>query len=138
MKKFILGFLILTGCHVVNAPPPAHPSIEDLSKKEDPKPPPSPVPPEAFEPENLHFQTVLKYAIEPRCLKCHGDEPNEDTEVYLKTYEGAIYNLEEIEEEVTKGSMPPKKARPLHPDQRALILKWIEANAPEKPPVVGP
>lgn len=96
-----------------------------------PIPVPTPVPtpaPTPAEPFVLDYSTVNKNVIQPSCFKCHsGATPKGD--VSLESYADLMINIGDIKDDVAKGVMPKRSA--LTPEQKDLILNWINAGAPE-------
>lgn len=92
-----------------------------------PAPAPDDIPGDGVEP-NLDWLTVRTLVIEASCLGCHSS-PNNRGGVNLETYRNAYDEIEDIEEAIREGSMPPRG--PLSDQQKKLILEWIKAGAPE-------
>jgi mono/diheme cytochrome c family protein len=88
-----------------------------------------PAPTDPTEPEVLDFRTVFRRVIQPACLKCHS-APDNEGDVNLETYANVFKNRKEIESDVRDGSMPKKKK--LTPEQRDLLLRWLQAGAAEE------
>ena len=77
-----------------------------------------------------------------RCATCH--RPGEAAPFSLQTYEDIVKRTSFIKKVIASGYMPPWRAdehfrdyandRSLTPDEKAQILRWIDAGAPKGPP----
>jgi uncharacterized membrane protein len=106
-------------------PQPTPEPKPERSPTPSPTPKPAPTP---TEPEILDFATVNKNVLQPSCIKCHsGATPK--GEVSLESYTDLLINIGDIRDDVEKGIMPKRST--LTPEQKALILDWIKAGAPE-------
>ncbi|MCZ7584057.1 MAG: hypothetical protein M5R36_12360 [Deltaproteobacteria bacterium] len=69
--------------------------------------------------------------ISAYCLRCHGEQPTEDAEIRLNTYERVKNNAEEIyEKTVEKEKMPEGAPYPTR-DERDALGEWILNGMPE-------
>jgi hypothetical protein len=73
----------------------------------------------------VDFKMVYEKVFEAKCAKCH----DETSKLELQTFEQIKSHLKQIEWVVKNDKMPPKK--PLDPDLKDLVMKWIEQGAPE-------
>jgi hypothetical protein len=96
-----------------------------------PTPPTPPVPPTPPPVIVLNYENVQREVISPRCLKCHSDAGMNDGDINLETYENVVAVINLIETEIISGSMPRPRTKPLTPEQKDLILKWIALGAPK-------
>ncbi|MEQ1723304.1 MAG: c-type cytochrome [Pseudobdellovibrio sp.] len=94
--------------------------------------PPPPVVPPVIEPEKIYFAKVYAQVIETNCLKCHSAAGGNSGDVNLETYANVFDKRHEIKFEVENGTMPTKRGTPLTPEQKKLIISWIEQGSPEK------
>jgi hypothetical protein len=142
MKKsiFVILFLSFLGCQMV-LPPEDYPLTEALQEKGDSDAcmfQNGKVSPSCFEPKNLHFDNVFNLVFRPSCVRCHSEKSGNEGDINLETHEAVTFSLEDIENALIKGSMPPRKAKkPLTADQKDLVLQWIKANAPASPRADG-
>ena len=81
--------------------------------------------------EFITYEMVNAQVIAPRCLKCHSDAGGNRGRVNLETYENVVSEINTIEKEIISGSMPRPRNKPLTPEQKDLILKWITNGAPK-------
>lgn len=100
-------------------------------------PPPTPIPgsdPPIPTPEIelLNYEVVKKEVLVPRCLSCHSNEGGNRGKINLETYESVATVASEISKEIESGSMPRPRNKPLTPEQKTMILKWIQIGFPEK------
>ncbi len=102
---------------VLNQPTPGPPVVIQPPISDPPAP----------EPVLLNFETVMKKVIEPKCLKCHGADSA--TNVVLINYSDLTTFAENIKIAVTSGDMPRRDK--LLPEQKKLILNWIQAGLPK-------
>ena len=100
-----------------------------------PLPPVPPIPPEVMpDPDKIDYSVVNDRVVKPRCLTCHSVEGGNKGDVNLESYENIISNLDDIKDDVTKGTMPRPKNKPLTDIQKQIILIWIEKGAPQSIP----
>ncbi len=85
-------------------------------------PPPVPRPVSC---DQIDFETVNKKIFEAKCTRCHDFTAKLD----LQSYANIKSHLTEIKWAIENDKMPPKK--PLDPDLKDLVLKWIDQGAPE-------
>lgn len=97
----------------------------------NPSTPTTPIPPTPPEVEFISYEMVNVKVIQPRCLGCHSEEGGNRGEVNLETYENVVALAGTIETEIKSGSMPRPRNKPLTPEQKELILKWIANGAPK-------
>ncbi|MBY0316382.1 MAG: hypothetical protein K2Q26_12720 [Bdellovibrionales bacterium] len=84
----------------------------------------TPTPPPAFVCETS-YPNVAEKVFKARCTGCHGTKGG----INLESYENIKPNLAIIRAVVDADEMPPKT--PLAPEQKQLLLKWIDIGAPE-------
>ncbi len=108
-------------------PTPPQGPVEPTPTQPEPEPPVEPTPPQV---EFISYEKVHNEVIQPRCLGCHSDASGNRGGVNLETYENVVALTSVIEEEIKSGSMPRPRNRPLTPEQKDLILKWIASGAP--------
>jgi uncharacterized membrane protein len=120
-KKMVLDWIV--------AGAPRNPS--DSTGPTQPTQPPEPKPPQPSEPEvKFTYERVNREVIAPRCLNCHSASANRGG-VHLETYESVVENANAIESEIQSGSMPRPLNKPLTPEQKELILKWLSMGTPK-------
>lgn len=90
-----------------------------------------PVPPTEPDVQFISYEMVNTQVIAPRCLGCHSVEGGNRGDLNLETYENVVGSLSDVEESIISGSMPRPRSRPLTPEQKELILKWISRGAPQ-------
>ena len=88
----------------------------------------APVKPEV---EFISYEMVNTKVIQPRCLNCHSNAGGNRGDVNLETYEKVVELASTIEVEITNGSMPRPRNKPLTQEQKDLILKWIANGTPK-------
>ncbi len=81
--------------------------------------------------EFITYEIVNAKVLQPRCIGCHSDASGNRGKVNLETYENVASVINIIEDEIKTGSMPRPKNKPLTPEQKDLILKWIANGAPK-------
>ncbi len=94
----------------------------------------------------VDFATVRAAVFEPACIKCHGPTLAK-AGLRLDQYASAFARLDLIRSEVEGGTMPPPPPRGsiLQPEQKAMLIAWIDSGGPERtvvtpvtPPPVTP
>ncbi len=80
--------------------------------------------------EVISYEMVKAQVLAPRCIGCHSDSGGNRGDVNLETYDNVLAVTNSIESEIETGSMPPRN-KPLTPDQKTLILKWIVLGTPK-------
>lgn len=88
--------------------------------------------PAPFRSEEITFQIVQTKVLNQQCLMCHSKVGGNKGDINLETYEKVFENLKSIRREVISRDMPDKPANPLTEAQIDLIIRWIDAGAPEK------
>lgn len=96
-----------------------------------PLPTPDPVPTPKPDVQFISYEMVHINVIQPRCLNCHSEAAGNRGDVNLETYENVAALSSVIEEEIKSGSMPRPKNKPLTPEQKEMILKWIANGSPK-------
>ncbi len=94
-------------------------------------PAPTPTPQPAPDVQFISYEMVHVNVIQPRCLNCHSEAAGNRGDVNLETYENVAALSSVIEEEIKSGSMPRPKNKPLTPEQKDMILKWIANGSPK-------
>lgn len=106
------------------------PKVPSIVQTETPSPAPTPVPvPEP--PTTFTYEMVNTAVIQPRCISCHSDAGGNRGEVNLETYENVAALAPDIESAILSGSMPRPRNKPLTPEQKEMILKWISIGFPK-------
>ncbi|HEY2784710.1 MAG TPA: redoxin domain-containing protein [Fimbriiglobus sp.] len=96
--------------------------------------------------EEITFHKQVERIMQARCQGCH--RPGQAGPFSLLTYKSAKGWSDMIQEVVTNGTMPPwhadaplghfKNDRRLSPDEKAMLLAWIERGCPEGNPADAP
>jgi len=81
--------------------------------------------------EKINYATINTKVLIPKCITCHSDRGGNKGDVNLESYENVLGLSNSIESEIESGSMPPKK-KPLTPEEKSLILKWLSMGAPKE------
>jgi uncharacterized membrane protein len=77
----------------------------------------------------INFALVRDRVFAFECMACHSDAGGNRAGLNLETYANAIDELDDIEEEVSEDSMPPRSR--LRPIDKDIILRWIALGAPQ-------
>lgn len=77
----------------------------------------------------VSYEKVFQEVLRPRCINCHSNAGGNRGGVNLETFENVSAAAAKIEETIKSGSMPRPKTKPLTPEQKDLILKWIAEGA---------
>ena len=87
----------------------------------------------------VDFQTVKSQVFDSACVKCHGPQLAK-AGLRLDQYDSAFAHLAEIKSEIEGGTMPPPPPRGsiLSPEQKAMLLAWVDSGGPEKTVVSPP
>jgi uncharacterized membrane protein len=109
---------------------------ETVSIDPAPKPQPEPLPEEPVPPTpvptpvepNKDWLTVKTLVIDPACLRCHSSPANRGN-INLETYQNTLADISLVQQAIENGSMPARGT--LTPEQKKLILDWIQIGAPE-------
>lgn len=73
----------------------------------------------------IDFETVNKLVFQSSCTRCHDFTSKLD----LESYANIKQHITDVQWMIKTDKMPPKK--PLDPDLKDLVLKWIDQGAPE-------
>lgn len=74
----------------------------------------------------ISFALVFERVFAPNCVSCHGQRGG----VNLETYDNVFANRQAIVDAVDGGFMPPRSRSPLSPEQKELLMRWIQSGAP--------
>ncbi len=85
----------------------------------------------------VYYKQQVEPLLQANCAICHNPQNKKHADgVYLDTYENLkasihIFNkggivINEMEQVISKGKMPPKSHPALTPVQKAVFLKWIQ------------
>ena len=87
----------------------------------------------------VDFQTVKSKVFDSACVKCHGPQLAK-AGIRLDQYASAFAHLATIKTEVESGDMPPPPPRGsvLSPEQKAMLLAWVDSGGPETTVVTPP
>ena len=109
------------------------PETQTLPIPNPAQPPVPPLPPGEVMPlpKEINYKLVNERVIAPRCLGCHSDKNGNRGGVNLENYENVFEQLESIKDEVSSGSMPRPKNKPLTDIQKKIFLSWIESGGPQ-------
>lgn len=82
---------------------------------------------------SVDYETVRAKVFESACLKCHGATVAK-ADLRFDTYASTFPAVQTIRNEVNAGNMPPPPPRgaTLSPQQKAMLIAWIDSGAPEK------
>lgn len=78
----------------------------------------------------INFELVKQEVFSARCLGCHSNTVDNFTGIILDNYTDAIDELDDLQEVIVEGSMPPPPRPRLTQFQANLLLRWIEIGAP--------
>ncbi len=80
----------------------------------------------------VDYATVRAKVLESACLKCHGVDVAK-ADLRFDTYAATFPAIQKIRAEVQAGNMPPPPPRGaiLSPEQKAMLLAWIDSGAAE-------
>ena len=84
-----------------------------------------------IEPISFTYEMVNTSVLQPRCISCHSNEGGNRGGVNLETYESVAAAASDIEAAILSGSMPRPRNKPLTPEQKEMILKWISIGFPK-------
>lgn len=102
---------------------------DDDGTAPDPAPAPAPVSPPTRPPvadcDQVDFNTVNTLVFQTSCTRCH----DFTSKVNLESYSNIKQHLSSVQWMIQTDKMPPKK--PLSPELKTLVLKWIDQGAPE-------
>ncbi len=73
----------------------------------------------------IDFATVNTQVFESSCTRCHDFSSKLD----LQSYANIKQHLSKVQWAIANDKMPPKK--PLSPELKDLVIKWIDQGAPE-------
>lgn len=92
--------------------------------------PPSDNGPLQVMPDNsqITFEFVRDRVFAFECFACHSNAGGNRGGLNLETYENAVDELDDIEDEVSEDSMPPRSR--LSQTDKDVILRWIALGAP--------
>lgn len=100
-----------------------------------PTPTPTPTPPPTnppVDPVKYSYAMVNEKVIKTNCFKCHTAIAGNSGDVNLENYRNVFEKRNEIKFQIETGAMPAKGGKPLTPEQKNMILNWIEQGAPEE------
>lgn len=84
----------------------------------------------------VDFATVKSQVLDPACIRCHsGATPRGG--IRLETFEQVFALKDSLRVQVETGAMPPRPPG-LSPDQKALVLAWVDSGAPERTVITPP
>lgn len=102
----------------------------------EPSDPTQPPPPPINEPitempkdSEINYSLIREKVFKLRCFSCHSNAGGNADGLNLETYFNTIDELEDIQEEVGEGSMPPPP-RTITNIERQVLLRWIRLGAP--------
>lgn len=81
------------------------------------------------DPDRPIFSEVFSLVIGPKCATCHSIAGGNRGGLNLETYDNVKAQIALVKDAVGAGWMPPRSRPPLTPDERDLVLKWIEQGA---------
>ncbi|CAN5630743.1 hypothetical protein BH10BDE1_BH10BDE1_10270 [soil metagenome] len=87
----------------------------------------------------VDFATVKSLVFDQSCTKCHGPTLAK-AGLRLDQYASTFAKIDLVRDEVEGGTMPPPPPRGaiLSPEQKALLIAWIDSGAPETTVVTPP
>ncbi len=84
----------------------------------------------------VDYATVKTKVLDAACVRCHSGA-NPRGGVRLETYQQVFEIRDSLRVQVDTGAMPPR-APGLSPEQKALVLAWVDSGAPETTVVTPP
>ncbi|MGZ3788656.1 MAG: hypothetical protein ACXVLQ_09045 [Bacteriovorax sp.] len=112
--------------------PATGPTTSVPSPAPTPTPKPTPNPADVMpDPNKIDYQMVSTRVIGPRCISCHSDGGGNQAGINLETYESVFNERSGIKRQITNGSMPLPRSRPLTDIQKQIFLTWLNKGAPE-------
>lgn len=79
----------------------------------------------------ITFSFIKERIFSLHCLSCHSTAGGNKAGLNLETHFNTVDEIEDLEEEVGEGSMPPQSRPPLNSFERNTILRWIKLGAPK-------
>lgn len=77
----------------------------------------------------VDFATVKSKVLDAACVRCHSGA-NPRGGVRLETYQQVFEIRDSLRVQVETGAMPPRPPG-LSPEQKALVLAWVDSGAPQ-------
>lgn len=77
----------------------------------------------------VDFATVKSKVLDAACVRCHSGA-NPRGGVRLETYQQVFEIRDSLRAQVDTGAMPPRPPG-LSPEQKSLVLAWVDSGAPE-------
>ncbi len=77
----------------------------------------------------VDFATVKSKVLDAACVRCHSGA-NPRGGVRLETYQQVFEIRDSLRAQVDTGAMPPRPPG-LSPEQKALVLAWVDSGAPQ-------
>jgi mono/diheme cytochrome c family protein len=84
----------------------------------------------------VDFATVKSKVLDSACVRCHSGA-NPRGGVRLETYQQVFEIRDSLRVQVDTGAMPPRPPG-LSPEQKSLVLAWVDSGAPERTVVTPP
>lgn len=75
----------------------------------------------------LNYANVNANVLTPKCTSCHGTQGG----INLQSYSAVVSNLALVQSQVIAGAMPKSPVPPLTSNEFNLLMRWINAGAPE-------
>lgn len=96
-----------------------------------PAPPNSNGPLTSVPPDNeIRFTLIKDRIFALHCLSCHSGSSN-STGLFLDNHAEVTHEIEDIQEEVFKGAMPPPPRPQLSRIERDVLQRWIDIGMPQ-------
>lgn len=112
----------------------AAPVVVDPPVVPPPTQSPTTTPPVVVDPpvsSEVRFAEIFDQILVPYCLRCHSEQGHNEGDLNLETYENVVNAAFDIKEDIEQGFMPPKKSKQMTPEQKKMILDWLNAGAKE-------
>ncbi len=105
---------------------PGQPDGGDTDGPFDPSNPLEEVPPD----NEINYALVREKIFKISCFSCHSNAGGNVDGINLETYFNTVEEIEDIEEVIREGEMPPPPRPSIGTIPRRVLLRWIQLGAP--------
>lgn len=81
--------------------------------------------------QDINFTLVKERIFAFHCLSCHSDAGGNRDGVNLETYERVYKKLDDLEDVIRDGEMPPRSRPALSLLEKNVLLRWVRLGAPK-------